>query len=126
MIILAYFSKNLTNHALLFRALGRKTQIVGEFWEKFEIFWWKFYRKIEYFNFNFAKFVTKNRALGNNTVFLQQFFRFRGGGDFPLATPLSIGISYIPSAYFLVFLFTHSRIVDFSLFRTRIFGTIVA
>ena len=39
----------------------------------------------------FLKFVTKNRALGNNTIFLQQFFRFRGEGNFPpfpLATPL--------------------------------------
>ena len=35
----------------------------------------------------FRKFVTKNRALGNNTIFLQQFFRFRGGGDFPPSPP---------------------------------------
>ena len=41
----------------------------------------------------FLKFVTKNRAIGNNTFFLQQFFCFRGGGvfaPFPLPTPLSI------------------------------------
>ena len=31
----------------------------------------------------FGKFVTKNRAFGNNTIFLQQFFRLRGGGDSP-------------------------------------------
>ena len=30
-IILGYFSKNLTNHALVFRAFGRKTQILGKF-----------------------------------------------------------------------------------------------
>ena len=30
-IILAYFSKNLTNHAFNFCAFGRKTQIVGKF-----------------------------------------------------------------------------------------------
>ena len=30
-IILAYFSKNLTTHALHFCAFGRKTQIVGKF-----------------------------------------------------------------------------------------------
>ena len=35
------------------------------------------------FYFIFQKFVTKNRAFGNNTIFLQQFFQF-GGGDFPL------------------------------------------
>ena len=35
------------------------------------------------YNFIFRKFVTKNRALGNNTSFLRQFFRFRGGGVSP-------------------------------------------
>ena len=35
------------------------------------------------FHFIFRKFVTKNRAFANNTIFLQQFFRFRG--DFPLS-----------------------------------------
>ena len=38
-------------------------------------------------NFIFRKFVTKNRAFGNNTSFLQQFFRFRGGGEFPPFPP---------------------------------------
>ena len=38
------------------------------------------------FYFIFRKFVTKNRAFGNNTIFLQQFFRFRGGaGDSPIS-----------------------------------------
>ena len=32
------FQKNLTNHALVFRAFGRKTQIVGNFENIFEIF----------------------------------------------------------------------------------------
>ena len=32
-IILAYFQKNLTNHALIFRAFGRKTRIVGKILE---------------------------------------------------------------------------------------------
>ena len=31
------------------------------------------------FNFIFRKFVTKNRAFGNNTIFLQQFFSVSGG-----------------------------------------------
>ena len=88
-IILAYFSKHLTNPALIFRAFGRKTKIVGKFWEKFANFWWKFYRKMEflfYFYFYFGKFVTKNSAFGNSTIFLQQSFRFRGG-DFPPPFP---------------------------------------
>ena len=41
----------------------------------------------------FRNFVTKNRAFENNTIFRQQFFRFRGAGDFPrspLATPLRL------------------------------------
>ena len=97
-IILAYFSNKLTNYALIFCAFGRKTEIVGKFWENFEIFWWKFYRKIEFiiiifiFYF-FRKFVTKNRAFGNNTIFLQQFFSVSGRGEFPpspLATPLPV------------------------------------
>ena len=37
-IILAYFSRNLTKHALNFRAFGRKAQIVGKFWEIFKKF----------------------------------------------------------------------------------------
>ena len=36
------------------------------------------------FYFIFRKFVTKNRAFRNNTIFLQKFVRFRGGG-FPLS-----------------------------------------
>ena len=37
-IILAYFSKHLTNRALIFYAFGRKTQIVGKFCENFRKF----------------------------------------------------------------------------------------
>ena len=47
--------------------------------------------------FCFGKFVTKNRAFGNNIIFLQQFFRFRGGGNFPpfpLAT-LTVSIHFL-------------------------------
>ena len=89
-IILADFSNTLTTNALIFCAFGRKRQFIGNFEKIFENFWWKFYTKIEFFIFYFLffrKFVTKNRAFGNNTIFLQQFFRFRGG-PFPLATPL--------------------------------------
>ena len=70
----------------MFRAFGRKTQIVGKIWDNFENFWWKFNRKIE-FLINFGKFVTLNRGFGNNTIFLQQFFRFRGEGNFPPSPP---------------------------------------
>ena len=63
--------------------MDEKRKLLGNF----ENFWWKFYRKFDFliFYFNFGKFVTKNRTFGNNTIFLQQFFRFRG--DFPLPPP---------------------------------------
>ena len=60
----------------------------------------KFYRKIKFlFYFYFWKFVSKNRAFGNNTIFLKQFFLFRGDFHispwlrpwfhaFPLAMPV--------------------------------------
>ena len=36
----------------------------------------------------FGKVVAKNRAFGNNTIFLQQFFQFRvEGGTFPVFPP---------------------------------------
>ena len=44
------------------------------------------------FLFFLGKFVTKDRAFGNNTSFLQQFFSVSGGGvsPSPLATPLTL------------------------------------
>ena len=42
----------------------------------------------------FFKIVAKNRAVGNNTIFLQQFFRFRGGGGFPPAYALEHMLSF--------------------------------
>ena len=68
---------------VIFCTFGQKTQNGGKCWENFESFWWKFKRKME-FLFYLAKFGTKNRAFWNNTIFLQQFFRFRDG-DFPLS-----------------------------------------
>ena len=86
MHILAYVSKDLTNPALIFRAL-EETQIVGKFWEKFDNFWRKFNRKIAFFII-FGKFVTKNKAFGNNTIFYN-IFRLRGWiPPFPLNPPM--------------------------------------
>ena len=42
----------------------------------------------------FGKFVTKNRAFGDNTIFLQQFFRLRGGGIFPPFPPLNPPVNH--------------------------------
>ena len=68
-----------------------KSTILGKIWENFENLWWNFYRKIEFLFFIFSclKFVTKNRAFGNNTIFLQQFFRVGGISPFPLPTLLA-------------------------------------
>ena len=106
-----FFKKLLTNHALLFRAFGWKMQIVWKFWENFENLWRKFYWKIE-FLIIFGKFLTKNRALGNNTIFQQQLFRFRGGGFHhfpPLATPLAHGNYFLCNlCYFSIPSFNYS------------------
>ena len=88
--IFAYFAKIFQNHAVNFRAFGRKTQLFGKFWENFESFWWKFNWIFLYFLW---KFVAKNRNFGNNIIFIQQFFSGSGGGGFkptpPLRTPLN-------------------------------------
>ena len=68
-----YFSLFYTksyNPALIFRAFGRKTQIVGNFLRIVM----KFTRKIECLT-SFAE----NRAVGNNIILLQQFSNFEGG-----------------------------------------------
>ena len=66
-------------------------------WENLRKFW-HFLMKILYKNWNFyffiffRKFVTKNRAFGSNTTFLQHFFGLGGGSPFALATPLTQAI----------------------------------
>ena len=75
----------LANYGLIFFAFGRKTQIVGIFWENAEIFWWKFYRKIQIFYFNFFRiFVIQNRASEITPFFYNNFFGL-GGGIFPFS-----------------------------------------
>ena len=69
---------------LTFRAFGQKThclEILRKFWN----FWQKFNRKIEFLA-TFGKVVAKNRAFGNNIIFLQ-FLKFRGGGKRSLCSP---------------------------------------
>ena len=55
----------------------------------FESFWWKFYRKIEFFYFLFLFFYFFENLLlkiehSEITPFWQHFFRFRDVGNFPL------------------------------------------
>ena len=73
-----------------FARLDEKHKLLGNFEKILKFFDKNALEKLNfvffYFYF-FRKFVTKNRAFGNNTIFLQQFFRFRGGGEFPPFPP---------------------------------------
>ena len=75
-----FFQKNLTNHALNFCAFRRKRKLLGNFEKILKIFdensigKWNLF----IFYFYFGKFVTKNRAFGNNTIFYNNFFGFGG------------------------------------------------
>ena len=71
------FFKKFSN-ALIFRGFGRKTQIVEKI---LKIFNETSIEKLIYY-FYFGKFVTNNRALGNNTIFTT--ICSVSGGDFPL------------------------------------------
>ena len=73
-IILAYFAKHWTNHALIFCAFGRKTQFIANFQKIFEnisIFIRKLL-KMPYFSIFFKKFnkpwVTFLRVWAKNTI----------------------------------------------------------
>ena len=72
--IFAYFAKKFQNHALNFRAFGRKTQLFGEI---LKIFDENSKEKLNFYLF-LANFVAKNRNFGNNIIFLQQFFPVGG------------------------------------------------
>ena len=47
-IIFARFTQNFIHPASIFSRVWRKTKIVGKFLRKFENFWWKFNRKIDF------------------------------------------------------------------------------
>ena len=79
-IILDYFSKSLTNTCVHFSPFGQKRHC----WEILNILDENSIDKLN-FIIIFRKIVTKNRAFGNNTIFLQQFFRL--GGGFPSPSP---------------------------------------
>ena len=71
------FFKKFKNPALIFRAFGQKHKLLWNFEKIFDE------NSIEKLHFLiiFGKLVTKNRAFGNNPIFLQEFFRIRGGGE---------------------------------------------
>ena len=88
------FQKYLTNPVFIFRAFGRKTKIVGNFWENFDNFWWKFYSKIEFlflilfFENLLLKIEPSEITPFSTTIFLVS--GVRNFPPFPLATPLAL------------------------------------
>ena len=78
-----FLEKDLTNHALIFLRVWTKN---ANCWKILKIF---DENSIEKCYFYFGKFGTKNRAFGNNTIFLQHFFSVGGFPTPLLATPLT-------------------------------------
>ena len=76
------FPKILKTPRAFLEGLDEKSKLLGSLWEKFENFSWKFNSKIEFVNI-IGKVVGKNRAIGNNIVYLQEFFQFRGRANVP-------------------------------------------
>ena len=86
-IFIKKFNKAFVN---FFCAFGQKMQIAGKFWENLESFWWKFYRKFNFFIFIFIleNLLLKIEPSGITPFFYNNFFGFEGG--FPhLAPPLN-------------------------------------
>ena len=114
-----YFSIffKICNEPLLyfFARLDEKQNLSENFKKSFENLWWKFTRKIEFCNFYFyfGKFVIKNRAFGNNTIFLQLCLRFLWG-DFhpsPWLRPWHLMCSYSNRAQFIIInIISHCRL----------------
>ena len=81
-----YFKKFNKPFVNFLRVLDEKHILLGNFENIFKNF---DENSIENLNFYFGKFVTKNWAFWNNTIFIQQFFSVSGGGGFPF--PLWLG-----------------------------------
>ena len=69
-----------------FARLGEKHKLLRNFEKILEIFDDNSIEKLNFYLF-LGKVVAKNRALGNNIIFLQQFFPVRGGVQTPLPPP---------------------------------------
>ena len=85
------FSKTFNKPCVNFLRVWTKTQIVGKFWENFEIFCWKFYRKIEFFIlfyfyfFIFFENLLLKIELSEITPFFYNIFSVSGGRISPLS-----------------------------------------
>ena len=105
----------------IFERLDEK-HIGGKFRENFEIFWYKFLRKIEffiflffyfYFLFFFENLLLKIELSEITPFFYNNFFSVSGGGDFPLSpltTPLCPIVQFILA-------FNYSTIINVSIAR---------
>ena len=128
-LFLHIFQKKLTNHSLIFCPFGRKTQIVGKFWENFENFRCKFYWKIEFLFFIlfFENVLLKIEPSEITPVFYNNFFGFGGGGisPFPLAThfrKITINAKQFLTNYLdFPFLLFPSYILACPVIRNRVF-----
>ena len=92
-IILAYFAKHLTQHALIVCAFGRKTKTIGKFSENLKIFDENAIETLNFFFFLFIFYFFKNLLLkiepSKITPFLyNNSFRF-GAAEFPPSPGLS-------------------------------------
>ena len=76
-----------------FAGLDEKRKLLGNFEKLLKIFDANSIENLNFYfiyNFIFRKFVIKNRAFGNNSIFLQQFFSVPGG-DFPFPPGYALG-----------------------------------
>ena len=116
-IILAYFSNKLTNYSFIFCAFGRKHKLLGNLEKILKFFDKNSFEKLNYLFIFFRKFVTKNRAFGNNTIFLRHFFGFGGGGFPPFPPGYSIEVGYIIDWSFYIYTDYFLQIVKQSVSR---------
>ena len=80
------FWKKCQNHALNFRAFGRKTIVWGKFEKILKIFCQNSMEKLSFYRF-FGKSFAQNRNFGNHIIFLQHFLTVLRGGVNP-PTPM--------------------------------------
>ena len=87
MLYFRLFCKKFQNHAINLCAFGRKTQLVGKFWEIFENFWWKCNGKIEFFSIFWENMLLKIETSEITSLFYNIFSGSVGGSNPPTPPP---------------------------------------